>query len=144
MTIDEVIEHCNRVCDNTEKLAKARGHKLEDIESKQFWEHYKVREWLEELKELRSQKIKSIATIKFDKEDLQEILDKKIEEMEIDIEYDIQKIRSDAIDEFQKEITTYLENKIDNSYRGDAYQLGKISAYEDILKKLKDVVEMSC
>lgn len=53
LTIDEVIEHCNRVCDNTEKIARARGHKLEDIESKQFWEHYNVREWLEELKQYK-------------------------------------------------------------------------------------------
>ena len=53
-------------------------------------------------------------------------------------------IRKRFCDEFQKEITTYLENKIDNSYRGDSYQLGKISAYEEILKKLKDVVVMSC
>ena len=43
-----------------------------------------------------------------------------------------------------EEMIIYLEKKIDNCYRGDAYQLGKISAYEDILKKLKDVVEMSC
>ena len=36
-------------------------------------------------------------------------------------------------------LISYLEKKIDNCYRGDAYQLGKISAYEDILKKLKDI-----
>lgn len=53
LTIDEVIEHCNRTCDMTEKLAKARGHELESIESKQFWEHYHVREWLKELKQYR-------------------------------------------------------------------------------------------
>lgn len=50
LSIDEVIEHCNKTCDMTEKIAKARGHKLESIESKQFWEHYQVREWLKELK----------------------------------------------------------------------------------------------
>ena len=50
MSIDEVIEHSNKTCDMTEKIAKARGHDLESIESKQFWEHYQVREWLKELK----------------------------------------------------------------------------------------------
>lgn len=38
----------------TEKIAKARGHELESIESKQFWEHYQVREWLKELKGYRN------------------------------------------------------------------------------------------
>ena len=50
LSIDKVIEHCNKTCDMTEKIAKARGHELESIESKQFWEHYQVREWLKELK----------------------------------------------------------------------------------------------
>ena len=54
LSIDEVIEHCNRTCEMTEKIAKARGHELESIESKQFWEHYQVREWLEELKQYRA------------------------------------------------------------------------------------------
>lgn len=53
LSIDEVIEHCNRTCDMTEKIAKARGHELESIESKQFWEHYQVREWLKELKQYK-------------------------------------------------------------------------------------------
>ena len=50
LTIDEVIEHCNKTCDMTEKIAKERGHELESIESNQFWEHYQVRAWLKELK----------------------------------------------------------------------------------------------
>ena len=50
LTIDEVIEHCNKTCDMTEKISKARGHELESIESNQFWEHYQVRAWLKELK----------------------------------------------------------------------------------------------
>lgn len=50
LTIDEVIEHCNKTCDMTEKIANARGHELESIESNQFWEHYQVRAWLKELK----------------------------------------------------------------------------------------------
>ena len=53
LTIDEVIEHCNKTCDMTEKIAKARGHELESIESNQFWEHYQVRAWLKELKQYK-------------------------------------------------------------------------------------------
>ena len=53
LTIDEIIEHCNKTCDMTEKIAKARGHELEIIESNQFWEHYQVRSWLKELKQYK-------------------------------------------------------------------------------------------
>ena len=53
LTIDEAIEHCNKTCDMTEKIANVRGHKLESIESKQFWEHYQVRNWLNELKQYK-------------------------------------------------------------------------------------------
>ena len=53
LTIDEVIEHCNKTCDMTEKIANMKGHKLESIESKQFWEHYQVRNWLNELKQYK-------------------------------------------------------------------------------------------
>ena len=54
LTIDEVIEHCNKTCDMAEKIAKARGYELKSIESKQFWEHYKVRAWLKELKQYKN------------------------------------------------------------------------------------------
>ena len=54
LTIDEVIEHCNKTCDMTEKIANVRGHKLESVESKQFWEHYQVRAWLKELKQYKN------------------------------------------------------------------------------------------
>ena len=53
LTIDEVIEHCNKTCDMTEKIAKSRGNELENIESNQFWEHYQVRAWLKELKQYK-------------------------------------------------------------------------------------------
>lgn len=53
LSIDEVIEHCRKTCEMTERISKARGHELESIESKQFWEHYQVREWLKELKEYK-------------------------------------------------------------------------------------------
>ena len=57
MTMDEVLEHCNKVCDFTEKYTIANGYKIEDIKSKQYWEHYNVREWLEELKEFREKNV---------------------------------------------------------------------------------------
>lgn len=53
LTIDEIIEHCNRTCENTEILAIARGQKQEDITSKGYWEHYQVANYLEELKQYR-------------------------------------------------------------------------------------------
>jgi len=53
LTIDEVIEHCRRTCENTELLASARGQKQDDITSKNYWEHYQVEEWLKELKQYR-------------------------------------------------------------------------------------------
>lgn len=56
LTIDEVIEHCRRTCENTEMLAIARGQEQSDITSKNYWEHYQVEEWLKELKEYREAK----------------------------------------------------------------------------------------
>lgn len=53
LSIDEVIEHCRKTCEMTERIAKARGHELESIESERFWEHYQVEEWLKELKEYK-------------------------------------------------------------------------------------------
>ena len=53
LTIEEVIEHCNKTCDMTEKIAKSEGRELESIESNQFWEHYQVRNWLNELKQYK-------------------------------------------------------------------------------------------
>ena len=54
LTIEEVIEHCNKTCDMTEKIAKSKGRELESIESNQFWEHYQVRAWLKELKQYKN------------------------------------------------------------------------------------------
>lgn len=54
MTIDEIIEHCNRTCENTEMIAIARGQNQEDITSKGYWEHYQVANYLEELKQYRA------------------------------------------------------------------------------------------
>lgn len=66
-----------------------------------------VIEFVNELEEMSSKKIKPIATIKFDKEDMQEIIDKTIKDMEINIELDIQKIRNSAIDDFAEKIMEY-------------------------------------
>lgn len=54
LTIDEIIQHCNRTCENTEMLAIARGQNQEDITSKGYWEHYQVANYLEELKQYRA------------------------------------------------------------------------------------------
>ena len=54
LTIDEIIQHCNRTCENTEMLATARGQNQEDITSKGYWEHYQVANYLEELKQYRA------------------------------------------------------------------------------------------
>ena len=54
LTIDEIIQHCNITCENTEMLAIARGQNQEDITSKGYWEHYQVANYLEELKQYRA------------------------------------------------------------------------------------------
>lgn len=59
MTIDEIIEHCNRTVEFESKyIVKGRrgGGKVEY--SKRYLEHKLVAEWLEELKELRAYKEK--------------------------------------------------------------------------------------
>lgn len=50
LSIDEVIEHCNKTCDSIKNVSVARGTQ---IESKQYQEHYQVGEWLTELKKVR-------------------------------------------------------------------------------------------
>ena len=54
LTIDEIIQHCNITCKNTEMFAIARGQNQEDITSKGYWEHYQVANYLEELKQYRA------------------------------------------------------------------------------------------
>ena len=46
-TIDEVIEHCNKTCEQMERFAVASN---QEIISKSYSEHYQVSEWLEKLK----------------------------------------------------------------------------------------------
>jgi DNA relaxase NicK len=50
LTIDEVIEHCEKTCERAEIIAQLRDA---EIISKQYWEHKQVAEWLKELKQLR-------------------------------------------------------------------------------------------
>lgn len=65
LTIDEIIQHCNITCENTEMLAIARGQNQEDITSKGYWEHYQVANYLEKLKQYRA-----IGTVEKIKEEL--------------------------------------------------------------------------
>lgn len=50
LTIDEVINHCRKTCESIEIVAIAQGKNQDDITSKQYWEHYLVGEWLNELR----------------------------------------------------------------------------------------------
>lgn len=54
LTIDEIIQHCNRTCENTEIMAISKGQTQEDITAKSYWEHYQVSNYLEELKQYRA------------------------------------------------------------------------------------------
>lgn len=54
LTIDEVIAHCQRTCEKTEMFAIAQGKTQDDITSNQYWEHYQVCNWLEELKHYKN------------------------------------------------------------------------------------------
>jgi len=47
LTIDEVIEHCNKTCEQMERFAVASN---QEIISKSYSEHYQVSEWLKKLK----------------------------------------------------------------------------------------------
>lgn len=49
LTIDEVIEHCERTTKNTELLVR----KIPD-DNKYYWEHKQVAEWLAELKRYKT------------------------------------------------------------------------------------------
>ena len=53
LTIDEIINHCRKTCESIEVVAIAQGKNQDDITSKQYWEHYLVGEWLNELKKYK-------------------------------------------------------------------------------------------
>ena len=52
LTIDEVIEHCERTAGNAEMMFREihNSDNFEKIASKNYWEHKQTGEWLKELK----------------------------------------------------------------------------------------------
>lgn len=52
LTIDEVIKHCDETIEQTERVFRIMhdGGDFGQIESKSYWEHKQVAEWLAELK----------------------------------------------------------------------------------------------
>ena len=56
LTIDEVIEHCNRITEVFENRNDRKLLEEEPLSSvlKQYWEHRQVAEWLKELQEYRN------------------------------------------------------------------------------------------
>lgn len=54
LTIDEVIEHCERTVERTENIVRLQGlNPQEETLSKNYWEHKQTAEWLKELKEYK-------------------------------------------------------------------------------------------
>ena len=141
LTIDEVIEHCNRTCDMTEEIAKAKGHEIESIESKQFWEHYQVREWLKELKQYREigtleelQKAKeqyddinSVAkqTALMGLSDFARAKEAVKTEIKRSLDYSLKEYQKIGTVEELKALKEKSEPKIPN-YEGDGYYAGQI------------------
>lgn len=60
LTIDEIINHCRKTCESIEFVAIAQGKNQDDITSKQYWEHYLVGEWLNELKKYKDAEEKGL------------------------------------------------------------------------------------
>lgn len=90
------------MADNTliDGLIKFCDEKSQNIELKSEPQVFvEIKQALEELKERRKG---IVATFKFSKEDMQKIVDKKVAQIELDI----QKIKADVIDEFAEEIRT--------------------------------------
>lgn len=54
ITIDEIIEHCNKTCEMAEMYAIKQGKTQDDITAKSYWEHYQVLKYIEELKQYRA------------------------------------------------------------------------------------------
>lgn len=105
LTIDEIIEHCNRTCENTEMLAIARGQNQEDITSKGYWEHYQVANYLEELKQYRA--IGTVEEFKHYKHTVH------MAELAIDsIQKEKAEIRNKAIDEFAEKVSLEISESI--------------------------------
>ena len=100
MTIDEVIQEYKEEAEEQRKVAKslnAEEHLFYAEKNKQ------IAEWLEELKALRqNKKCIPFATIQFDKNYLQKIVDEKLKSIELDI----QAIRNKTVDDFAGKLKT--------------------------------------
>lgn len=82
---------------------------------------------VEELQELKEKNVIPIATINFNKEDMQEIVDEKIKEFELDIK----EIRNKAIDDFAERIK-----------QGDVIEyMGSYVSYEAIASFIDEIAE---
>ena len=85
---------------------------------------------IEELQELKEKNVIPIATIKFNKEDMQEIVDEKVAQIELDI----QEIRNKAIDEFAERV----KNLIREWYKACPFGYADI---DEIAEKMKGGAE---
>lgn len=82
---------------------------------------------VEELKALKEKNVIQIATIKLNKEDMQEIVDEKNKEFELDIK----EIRNKAIDEFAERLK-----------QGDVIEyMGSYVSYEAIVSFIDEIAE---
>lgn len=116
MLIDGLI----KFCDEKSKNIKLKAEPQVFVEIKQA---------LEELKELRKGiKEIPIATIKFSKEDMQKIVNKKV----VQIDLDIQEIRTKAIDEFASILIPRLTDAI---YQNDVESMTNL--INEIAEQLK-------
>lgn len=84
-------------------------------------QQYRAIGTIEEFKALKEKGVVPVGIVKFNKEDMQEIVDEKIKEVELDI----QAIRNKAITEFAERLKTVLENL-------DKYHFGIISLYDSV------------
>lgn len=53
LSIEEIMKHCNRTCVRMELFAESQGITQDEIEDKAYWEHYQVKNYLEELRKYR-------------------------------------------------------------------------------------------
>ena len=97
---------------------------------------------VEELKALKEKKVIPIATIKFNKEDIQEIVDEKVAQIELDI----QEIRNNAIDEFAEEIAFGIYESVIWDMLATMSKNGSLSDTSDkivdyVIETVKEIAE---
>lgn len=54
LSIEEIVEHCNRICEKMELFAASKGKSQDEIADKTYWEHYQVKKYLKEIQQYRS------------------------------------------------------------------------------------------